>query len=241
MVHINNTTLKAEKVNQLKRYKSKAKPIREQKTKKGKLAKGKDLLPEPETTKHSSRLGVISPWATPTDLNLSGIPVVEIEQIGSIVRDINPKYPSYALPEYNAPIAFAPINAQYVIFTPIVSPTVITGLPNNTLFLNASAGLPGELNFKDNNGDVVAVGGGGSSLHVPIYYDLTDEDITNGFMTLPFTPSVPTAVCMDVAGGWGAAVYGVDFAVSGDLVYWNGLALHDVLDSTDSFRLTFFA
>lgn len=61
---------------------------------------------------------------------------------------------------------------------------------------------------------------------------LTPTDISNGFITLPITPTAPTLVLLTVVGG-PMQSYGTDYTVSTNQLSWTGLFLDGVLVSGD--------
>lgn len=86
-----------------------------------------------------------------------------------------------------------------------------------------NAGLPGW--------ELVSAGGGASyNPRPPI--TLNSTDITNKYVDLGVTPTVPGLTRLQIINGV-EQLYGVDFSVSGSLLTWNGFALDGTLESGD--------
>jgi hypothetical protein len=79
-------------------------------------------------------------------------------------------------------------------------------------------------------------GGSGASVNLSTEYaQLSATDITNGYITLNFTPVQPTMVLLDIIGD-SAQAYGLDFTVAGNLLSWTG-DLTQTLAQGDRFRV----
>lgn len=63
-------------------------------------------------------------------------------------------------------------------------------------------------------------------------FTLTETDITNKYVTLNDTPTIPAETRLAVSGGT-HAFYGVSFTVSGDQLSWDGLGLDGLLAPGD--------
>ena len=59
-------------------------------------------------------------------------------------------------------------------------------------------------------------------------YTLNSTDISNGYISLPTTPTQPSNTLLTVAGG-PMQIYGVDYMVVGSALTWLGLGLNGIL------------
>lgn len=67
---------------------------------------------------------------------------------------------------------------------------------------------------------------------------LTSGEALAKQITLLATPGIPSEVVLDIQGG-GAAFYGTDFTISGNILTWNGLALDGILATGDRLRIIY--
>lgn len=85
-------------------------------------------------------------------------------------------------------------------------------------------------------GDGVTIGGnliGGSGLgYILDRIEITQQDITNKYVTLSQTPSTPNNVILDMEGGI-KQNNGIDYVVMGNILSWDGLGLDGFIDETD--------
>ena len=61
---------------------------------------------------------------------------------------------------------------------------------------------------------------------------LTQQNIDNKYVELPYTPVLPNEVLVTPVGGL-SQVNGVDYEVSGNILSWGGLGLDNFLEDTD--------
>lgn len=61
---------------------------------------------------------------------------------------------------------------------------------------------------------------------------LTQQNINDKFVTLPYTPVEPTDLVLDIKNGI-KQINGVDFEVTGNILSWNGLGLDNFLEEHD--------
>lgn len=116
-----------------------------------------------------------------------------------------------------------------------------------TANVTISAGLAAELAapsaeelkfvyLRASNGATIIAGG-----NAPFYYTLTAPDIAAKFFTLPYIPSDPTMIVLDAPLGApqtpSSAGPGNDYAVIGNTIDWNGLALDGELSVGDKVRV----
>lgn len=87
--------------------------------------------------------------------------------------------------------------------------------------------------------DIVGGSSGGGVEPQVEYRTITSGEESSKSLTLASTPSDPTTVILDVAGG-PAQVYGDDFTVSGDVLSWSGLGLDGLLEENDQLRIVYF-
>jgi hypothetical protein len=62
--------------------------------------------------------------------------------------------------------------------------------------------------------------------------EITQQDITNKYVTLSQTPSTPNNVILDMEGGI-KQNNGIDYVVMGNILSWDGLGLDGFIDETD--------
>lgn len=61
---------------------------------------------------------------------------------------------------------------------------------------------------------------------------LTAQNISDKYVTLPYTPVLPNELCLTPVGGI-MQVNGEDFQVVGNVLSWNGMGLDNVLETND--------
>jgi hypothetical protein len=71
--------------------------------------------------------------------------------------------------------------------------------------------------------------------------EITQQDMTNKYVTLSQTPSIPNNVILDMEGGIRQS-NGIDYIVMGNILSWDGLGLDGFIDETDvlSIQYNFF-
>lgn len=80
--------------------------------------------------------------------------------------------------------------------------------------------------------------GAGSAPYYVDTFTLTGTDITNGYVTLTGSPTVPASTALTVIGG-PMQDYGADFTVTGSQLSWTGLFLDGVLVAGDKLVVQF--
>lgn len=82
------------------------------------------------------------------------------------------------------------------------------------------------------------IAGGASTSQVVDTFTLSGTDITNKFVTLSETPSLPGHTILLIDGS-PSTFYGTDFTVSGTQLSWSGLSLDGILSSGDNLTVTY--
>ena len=76
--------------------------------------------------------------------------------------------------------------------------------------------------------------------YVVHYHDLTSTDMTNGYITLPSSPAVPSMVICDVVAGVPQR-YAVDFVITNNnRLNWNGLRLQTQMSVGSELRIMYY-
>ena len=79
---------------------------------------------------------------------------------------------------------------------------------------------------------------GSSSGFIYRRIELTSQNISDKFVTLPETPLVPNSVFLTIEGGI-PQINGIDYIVTGNILSWDGLGLDEFLDDTDVLLLLY--
>jgi hypothetical protein len=78
-----------------------------------------------------------------------------------------------------------------------------------------------------------------SGTPVVLYRTITSGEITAKQLTLPSVPANAAQVMVDAIGG-STGHYGIDYAVSGAIMDWDGLGLEPTLNTNDVLRIFYF-
>lgn len=89
-------------------------------------------------------------------------------------------------------------------------------------------------NGSDRGGFPIGQGSSGSTFS----YQLSQNDIDNGFISLPRSPFLSSSVRLNIVGGI-EQINGVDFLVSGSVLSWGGLGLDNFLETGETLIINY--